>query len=310
MDFLTASSARPRTERFMPRKAPFISSAPEWVVFERRLSSRTERNNSDFQASKMVKGPQERIDGDSSLKRPDYGLDAPPVVGNLTVAGGSCLAAAGVGYLLLRTSNPGFAVAFFIILLFSSFCFFLTVLAMIWSSRWGKLLARDRLMDSLDLKDGESVLDVGCGRGLLLIGAAKKLQSGKAIGLDIWQTEDLSGNAPEVPLGNARLEGVADRVEAKSGDMRKMPFPDFTFDAVVSNIAIHNIPDIEGRRKAIAEIDRVLRTGGRIGIMDFRVDEYVDSLRSLGWVDLRVSKRSLLIFPPVRMLTGTKPVSR
>ena len=294
----------------MPRKAPFISSAPEWVVFERRLSSRTERNNSDFQASKMVKGPQERIDGDSSLKRPDYGLDAPPVVGNLTVAGGSCLAAAGVGYLLLRTSNPGFAVAFFIILLFSSFCFFLTVLAMIWSSRWGKLLARDRLMDSLDLKDGESVLDVGCGRGLLLIGATKKLKSGKAIGLDIWQTEDLSGNAPEVPLGNARLEGVADRVEAKSGDMRKMPFPDFTFDAVVSNIAIHNIPDIEGRRKAIAEIDRVLRTGGRIGIMDFRVDEYVDSLRSLGWVDLRVSKRSLLIFPPVRMLTGTKPVSR
>ncbi len=68
---------------------------------------------------------------------------------------------------------------------------------------------------------------------------------------------------------------------ALSGDMRKIPFPDLTFDAVVSNIAIHNIPDSEGRRRAITEIDRVLRPGGTIAIIDFHVDEYEETLLSM-----------------------------
>ena len=48
-------------------------------------------------------------------------------------------------------------------------------------------------------------------------------------------------------MANARLEGVSDRVEVKTGDMRKMPFPDASFDVIVSNVAIHNIYDLEGR---------------------------------------------------------------
>jgi len=40
------------------------------------------------------------------------------------------------------------------------------------------------------------VLDVGCGRGLLLIGAARRLTTGKAVGVDIWQAEDRVGNLP------------------------------------------------------------------------------------------------------------------
>jgi cyclopropane fatty-acyl-phospholipid synthase-like methyltransferase len=72
------------------------------------------------------------------------------------------------------------------------------------------------------------VLDVGCGRGLLLIGAAKRLTTGKAVGVDIWQTEDLSGNRPEATLENARLERVAERVGVKDGDARRLPFADGT----------------------------------------------------------------------------------
>jgi cyclopropane fatty-acyl-phospholipid synthase-like methyltransferase len=67
---------------------------------------------------------------------------------------------------------------------------------MIWDSKVGKLWARDRLLDGLELRGDETVLDVGCGRGLLLIGAAKRLTTGKAPGVDIWQAEDLSGNLP------------------------------------------------------------------------------------------------------------------
>jgi ubiquinone/menaquinone biosynthesis C-methylase UbiE len=97
------------------------------------------------------------------------------------------------------------------------------------------------------LKGNETVLDAGCGRGLLLIEAAKHLPRGRAIGVDLWQTMDQSGNRPEVTLENARAEGVAERVEVKTGDMRELPLPDQSVDAVVASLSIHNIPNKEGR---------------------------------------------------------------
>ena len=67
---------------------------------------------------------------------------------------------------------------------------------MIWDSKVGKLWSRDRLLDGLKLRGDETVLDVGCGRDLLLIGAAKRLTTGNAIVVGSWQAEDLSGNLP------------------------------------------------------------------------------------------------------------------
>jgi len=245
------------------------------------------------------------------LTKPDYGLDAPPVVRNLIVAGACCLVAGFVGFGLLAGIQPALAVGVLIAMLFSVLCFLVTVAAMAWSSRRGKLRLRERLVDSLGLQGSEVVLDVGCGRGLLLNYAAKKLSSGKAIGLDLWQTEDLSGNALEVTLSNARRENVVDKVEVRSGDMRKMPFPDESVDIVLSNIAVHNIVDQTGREQAIREISRVLRPGGRAVIADFRhVEEYASILKSLHWSSVEVSARNFLIFPPVRVLRGTKPGPR
>jgi cyclopropane fatty-acyl-phospholipid synthase-like methyltransferase len=62
---------------------------------------------------------------------------------------------------------------------------------------------RVRPLDQLDL------LDVGTGRGLLMIGAARRLTSGKAVGIDIWNVEDLSGNALKRTEDNIRAEGRA-----------------------------------------------------------------------------------------------------
>lgn len=95
---------------------------------------------------------------------------------------------------------------------------------MIWSSRVGKLRVRNRLVDSLELRGDETVLDVGCGRGLLLLGVAKRLRTGRAHGVDIWKTEDQSGNSREAAIRNGELEGVADRVEVHDGDAHRLPF--------------------------------------------------------------------------------------
>ena len=149
---------------------------------------------------------------------------------------------------------------------------------MVWSSKVGKVKERETLLDRVAWTGRERVLDVGCGRGLMLIGAAKRLTTGIATGVDIWQAEDLSGNRPEATLENAAREGVADRVRVETADMRKMPFPDGAFDVAVSNAAIHNLYAREDRSKAIREIARVLKPGGVAVISDIRhLGEYAST---------------------------------
>ncbi|HTT75285.1 MAG TPA: methyltransferase domain-containing protein [Candidatus Binataceae bacterium] len=107
------------------------------------------------------------------------------------------------------------------------------------SSRFGKFRARDRILARLKLRGDETVLDVGCGHGLLLIAAAKLLPRGHAVGIDLWSQWQQSGNSRKATLRNAALEGVAQRVSVHDGDMRKMPFADRSFDATVAHFAIH-----------------------------------------------------------------------
>lgn len=244
----------------------------------------------------------------ASLRKPDYGLDAPLVVRNLAIAGVCCIVLGLILFLILKSRQHEFAYLLLLLMIFSAICFLLTTTALIWSSKRGKLIARERLIDSLELSEAKTVLDLGCGRGLLLNCVAKKLVNGKAIGLDLWQSQDQSGNAPEVTLSNARLEGVAHRVEIMSGDMRRIPLRNSTIDSVVSSIAIHNIRDKSEREKTISEINRVLRPGGIILLLDLQnVKEYADSLRSLGWTEVEVSRRLYWFFPPVRIVRGSKP---
>lgn len=223
--------------------------------------------------------------------RPDYGLDAPGVVRNLLVAGGLCLAVAlsvrfGLWSGVISTPTvKGVQVTFPLgsAAAWASAPLLAMGIWMIWESRVGKIRGREKLLDEAAWTGREEVLDVGCGRGLMLIGAAKRLTTGRATGVDIWQAEDLSGNRPEATLENARREGVADRVEVETADMRELPFPDGRFDVVLSSVAIHNIYTAEGRARAIAEIARVLKPGGTAVIDDIRHGgEYAAAFRKRG----------------------------
>jgi SAM-dependent methyltransferase len=220
-------------------------------------------------------------------KRPNYGIDAPTVVRNLILVGAAALVLAVVSYLLDWRPLTRMATGLTIGCLIGAGW-------MIWGSKVEKLRERDRLLDGLALRGDETVLDVGCGRGLLLIGAAKRLTTGKAVGVDIWQAEDLSGNRPEATLENARLEGVAERVEVKDGDARRLPFADGTFDVIVTKDALHNIYNAAERDTAVREIARVLRPGGRLFIGDVRhTGQYMQVLRECGLEDLRRSPESI-----------------
>lgn len=133
----------------------------------------------------------------------------------------------------------------------------------------GKLRIWRRELDQAGLKGDERLLDLGCGRGAVLIEAARRLPTGHAVGVDLWSGKDQSGNRPEVTLANAAAAGVADRVEVQTADMTALPFADGSFDVVTSALAIHNIPSPEARYRAVDEAMRVLRPGGQLIVADF-----------------------------------------
>ena len=72
-------------------------------------------------------------------------------------------------------------------------------------------------------------------------------------------------------MTNARIAGVADRAEARTGDMRDMPFKDGEFDAVVSADAIDHLRQ-DGIVKSLAEVARVLNPRGEFLLMIVNVD--------------------------------------
>lgn len=229
------------------------------------------------------------------MSRPDYGLDAPGVVLGLPLVGALVLVAG-----LLFAPHP--------LLLAVGALLVLMGVATYLSSRFGKLKLRDRLLDQLALRGDERVLDVGCGRGLLLVGAAKRLATGKASGLDLWVQADQLHNGRDAALGNAAAEGVSERVEVLDGDMRSMPFADASFDLVVSNLAIHNVPGPDGRQRSIDEIARVLKPGGRVALMDLAfTSDYAAWLQSAGLIEVRRTWPARWFFPPLGIVRATKP---
>lgn len=236
----------------------------------------------------------------------DYGIDAPGVMHNLFLIGLTCLFA---GLLLPRvvhlgpvalSTRPSFLwPAFFLI--GEGFLFLLYV-------KYGKFRHRDFMLRMHMWSGDEQVLDVGCGRGLLLAGAAKKLTTGHATGIDIWSTEDMGGNAEAATQKNLQLEGIADHCTLVSLPAQEMPFADASFDVIVSNLCLHNIYDKPTRSLALDQIVRVLKPGATALISDYKLtSEYADHFRSAG---LNVTTRwgsFLTTFPPLRVVIARKP---
>jgi len=231
----------------------------------------------------------------------EYGIDAPGVVQNLAHFALGAFAVMLVAALVNLPIVMGIALAVGIV-------FTIFALAMVSSSRVGKLRERVRIVDAAGLSPDDYVLDLGCGRGLLLVEAARRVPAGLAVGIDVWSVVDQSRNVSRAPLDNAVIERVEDRVEVVTGDGRRLPYVGGAFDVVVSNMVVHNIPDSVGRARVIREAARVLRPGGRLVVVDMhRTQEYVAVLRAMRWSEVSRSRRVWRMFPPARYVSGTKP---
>jgi len=112
------------------------------------------------------------------------------------------------------------------------------------------------------LQAGETVLDIGCGAGMDLMLAARRIgPNGKAIGIDMTpEMRDRARSAAEI-LGLGQVEVV-------EGDATSLPLPDASVDVVISNGVLNLVPEKE---EAFADIVRILRPGGRLHLADIAV---------------------------------------
>lgn len=180
------------------------------------------------------------------------------------------------------------------------------------ATRRGKFAVWAEILAGLPLHGDETVLDMGCGRGAVLCAAAQRLPRGRAIGVDLWQA-DQTGNSADATMANAAAENIADRIELHTADMTALPLADNSVDVVVSNLAIHNIPTRDGRRRALTEAVRVLRPGGRLAIADLReTRNHAARLREIGWRDVQHRNLGWRMWyggpwAATRLVTATKP---
>jgi arsenite methyltransferase len=242
--------------------------------------------------------------------KPDYGVDAPNVLRNFFLFGAACLL---VGFFAPRRIHFG-QVDFGIrsMLLWTGAVLVLEGLLFLLYVKVGKFHHRDRMFSLYQWRGDEQVLDVGCGRGLLLAGAAKLLAarngSGRVTGIDIWSNVDMGGNSEAATRHNLELEGISDRCTLAGVPAQEMTFPDAAFDVIVSNLCLHNIYDRGTRRRALAQIVRVLKPGGVAILSDYKhTAEYAEQLRQAGFQVERRWGNPLNTFPPLRIVVAGKP---
>lgn len=164
---------------------------------------------------------------------------------------------------------------------------------------------RKRTVRSLALEPGQRVLDLATGTGDLAIQIARRHPEVGVVGLDP------SEGMLAVARTKCARKQLAERIELVTGDAQELPYDDDSFDAVSMGFGIRNVPD---RARALREIARVVRPGGRVGILELseprrglmgriarlHVHVIVPRLGALlsGSREYRYLQRSVAAFPP------------
>lgn len=171
--------------------------------------------------------------------------------------------------------------------------------------RWRRIAAEALALDTLD-RGPVSVLDVASGTADLAMAIVRRYPGVAVHGIDA------SRGMTEIGRRKIEQAGFEDRVRLDTGDAQELPFPDRSFDAATIAFGIRNIPD---RERALLEMARVTRPGGRVVVLEagepsagltgvlarFYIHVVVPFVGGLlaGAEEYRYLERSIRAFPPV-----------
>jgi ubiquinone/menaquinone biosynthesis C-methylase UbiE len=112
------------------------------------------------------------------------------------------------------------------------------------------------------VQEGDVVLEVGCGTGdVALVAGAQSGVTGRVSGID--------PSSEMIAVARAKAARSRIRVDFQIGVIEALPFPDASFDVVLSSLMMHHLPD-DLKQLGLAEIARVLKPGGRLLIVDMK----------------------------------------
>ena len=243
-------------------------------------------------------------------RKTGYGIDEPRTIFELAVAGVLSVLVGVIISVYTSSTNARAAEAALIVGPGVGLLILVVTSSLFWSSRLGKVREMSRIVNNLPWGGGEVVLDLGCGRGVATVMAAKKLGTGIALGVDMWSKARVSGNSPQSVLANASHEGLGARVAAVRGSSVHLPLVDNSVDVILSGLAIHNMAPRRQRNALFAEMARVLKDGGRIGILDAgNGNEYASILSGIGLRDIEMHRLRFSSFPPFHVVLARKPYS-
>jgi SAM-dependent methyltransferase len=237
-----------------------------------------------------------------------YGIDEPMSIIELLIAGGLSILVGFEIAIYTVQANPDLAQLGLLVGPGVGFLVLAVAAALYWSSRQGKVMEMSKLVADIPWGGNEVVLDLGCGRGLGMVLAGKRLEGGYAVGVDVWQRSHLTGNHPSSIWANAAQEGVENRVAPVKADTVSLPLAESSVDVVLSALSLHRLIKKKNRIVAFREIARVLKQGGRIGIIDAgNGGEYSKVLREIGLSDISVRRIRFSSFPPFHVVLARKP---
>ncbi len=131
--------------------------------------------------------------------------------------------------------------------------------------RWSREVAT-QFLDWIDIDEGSSWLDVGCGAGMLAQAVGERCSPSTIIGADPL----------EKSITAARQHPDNTGINFEIGDAQDLPFEDDQFDAVISGLMIKFVPD---KLKAVNEMKRVAHTGSTIALYDWNMDSNMNTTR-------------------------------
>lgn len=241
------------------------------------------------------------------MKTADYGIDNPERVRASAMVGLVMIGTGLAQFIALREIGGIWPEVILSVCLWVGVLLLLVSGVMLWSSISAKSSLASSMIEDMKWTGKEKVLDVGCGRGLLTIMAARKATSGEVLGIDIWSQEQLSENTIEAATENAGTERVLDRVRFQDGDATDLRFGPGCFDKIVSSFCLHAIGSRTERDKAVVNLIKLLRSGGEIAILDIlHTREYMIVFEQQGLKNIRRSPMKLLYFLPTRYVIGEK----